>query len=363
MDQDAVVQASVKRINDALLAGQGPRLMADMRRLQHITFDERLGAQFWKKPGLPTHDANLAMDVQPELVTQSNAGIPALFTTYIDPQIIAILVAPIMAALIAGERGVGDWTQEVAMFPTAESLGETASYGDFSNAGQARVNYNFEQRQNYLFQSFILYGERENEMYGLARINHVSELQASNALQLMEYLNIVYFYGVAGLRNYGLLNDPNLYPSLTPTYSWLTSTSATANTIYQDIVRLYIQLQGQANGTVKADSAMVLAMSPQQALTLTYITQYNTNSVAALLKQNFPNLRIETAVQYATASGQLVQLFAESLQGVKTLEACFSSKMRAHMMVNDVSSWKQKRSSGGWGTVIKRPFLVASMLG
>jgi hypothetical protein len=104
-------------------------------------------------------------------------------------------------------------------------------------------------------------------------------------------------------------------------------------------------------------------MSPAQKVALKAITQYNTNSVEVLLKENFPNLRIETAVQYQTASGQLVQMIAENVEGQRTLECAYSSKLMAHMRVADTSSWKQKRSSGGFGTIIYRPFLISSMLG
>jgi hypothetical protein len=268
-----------------------------------------------------------------------------------------------MAAVIAGETMKGDWLTETAMFLTAESVGDTSAYGDYSNSGSSNVNTNFPQRQNFLFQSFLQYGQRELGRAGLAKLDWASLQQQANALTLMKALNDMYFYGVTNLQNYGLINDPGLPASLTPTYSWITSTSATANTIYQDVVRMFIALQGQSGGVVDMDTPMVLAMSPQQSVTLKYITTYNTNSVEMLLKQNFKNLRIETAVQYSTASGQLVQLIAEQIEGQRTLEAAFSVKLMAHNMVVDSSSWKQKRTSGGFGTIWYRPMLCVSMLG
>jgi hypothetical protein len=352
-----------KAFDAAIRAGAGSQLLSELRTRKGIQFDEMLGPQEWKQPGLPTYDFNMACDVQPQLVTVSNAGIPWFLANYLDPKVIEILVSPLMAAVIAGEAGKGDWLNETAMFLTVEATGETSSYGDFSGNGGSSVNANFPQRQNYLFQAFLQYGQRELGMYGLAKLDWASQQQQANALTLMKALNFMYFFGVGGLQNYGLLNDPNLYPSLTPIFSWLTNPSATANTIYQDVVRLFIQLQGQSNGVVKEDAPMVLAMSPQQAITLKFITLYNTNSVEVLLKQNFPNMRIETAVQYATPSGQLVQLICENVEGQRTMECAFSSKLMAHMMIADTSSWKQKRSSGGYGTIIYRPFLVSSMLG
>ena len=50
-------------------------------------------------------DAVLAMDAapQPTLVTTPNAGILSLFTTYVDPTVIEILVRPTKAAELYGE--------------------------------------------------------------------------------------------------------------------------------------------------------------------------------------------------------------------------------------------------------------------
>jgi len=360
---DPTLAFDAQAFDAAIRAGAGPQLIQELDQTKGIRFAPELGEMFFPEPNLPTHNWAMAMDAQPQLVTVTNGGIPAFLATYLDPKVIAILVSPLKAAIIAGEAGKGDWLSEVEMFLTAEATGETASYGDFSSNGMSNVNVNFPQRQNYLFQAFMQYGQRELGMAGKAKLDWATQQQQANALTLMKALNFLYFYGVGGLQNYGLINDPNLGPSLTPTFSWLTSASATANTIYQDVVRMFQLLVSQANGTVDEDTPLVLAMSPQQKVALKLITQYNTNSVEVLLRENFPNIRIETAVQYSTASGQLVQLFAEQVEGQRTVECHYSSKLMAHMMVADTSSWKQKRSSGGWGTVWYRPFLCVSMLG
>lgn len=347
----------------AISAGAGPLLLDELKREHGIEFAEVLGPMYWKKPGINTRNFKMACDAQNELVTVSSAGIPSYLANYLDPKVIEVLVSPMQAAVIAGERGLGDWTNLTAQFLVAEQVGETASYGDYSANGISNVNVNFPVRENYLFQAFMQYGQLEIARMGLAKLDWASQQQRANALTLMKALNYMYFYGVAGLANYGLLNDPNLPPSITPTFSWLTSASATANTIYQDFVRLFTLLQSQSGGVVKEDDRLVVAMSPINHVALKQITLYNTNSVEVLLKENFPNIRFETAVQYTTPAGQLVQMIAEDVEGQRTMECAFSSKLMAHMMVADTSSWKQKRSSGGYGTMIYRPFLVASMLG
>jgi hypothetical protein len=373
-----------KRLTQAIKAGLTPEILRRLATEEGIAFDASLGRGHTFN--MPDRDYalaadmrfidskrrrfldgdGLAMDVQSELVTVSSGGIPWFLANWLDPKVIPILVSPMMAAEIAGEAMKGDWLTETAMFLTAEAVGETSAYGDYSNSGSSNVNVNFPQRQNFLFQCFLQYGQREVGRMGLAKIDWVSQQQQSNALTLMKALNFMYFYGVANLENYGLLNDPGLPPAITPTYSWLTNSSATANTIYQDIVRMFIQLQIQSNGVVQMDSPMTLVMSPANSVALTEVTLYNTNSVLELLKQNYPNLKLKTAVQYGppySTGGQLVQLIVEQLEGQRTMEASFSSKLMAHNMVTDTSSWRQKRSSGGFGTIIYRPLLIVSMLG
>ena len=90
--------------------------------------------------------------------------------------------------------------------------------------------------------------------------------------------------------------------------------------------------------------------------------QYNVN-VTDQIKKNFPNMRIEAAPEFATASGNLVQMFVESYEGVETVQCGFTEKMRAHPVKVGLSSFKQKKSAGTWGAIWKRPVFCAQMLG
>src|SRR6185503_6176542 len=134
-------------------------------------------------------------------------------------------------------------------FPVVEHTGEVSSYGDYSMNGRAGVNTNWPQRQAYLFQTIKEYGERELERAGLARISWVSEIDKGAATVLNKFQNLTYFFGVQGLQNYGLLNDPNLSAALTPAtkaaggVKWVLSgvINATANEVYADIQAIFIQ--------------------------------------------------------------------------------------------------------------------------
>lgn len=325
------------------------------------------------------HNFNLAMDAQPALTTAPNSGVPAYLTQWIDPAVYEILFSPNMAAIILGEVKKGDWTSQTAFFPTVEHTGEVSSYGDFNENGHAGANTNWPQRQSYLYQTVKEYGELELERAGLAKISWVSEIDQAAALALNKFSNFSYFFGIAGLQNYGLLNDPNLTGPLSPSLksyggtAWIVSGAivATANEIYGDIQSIFLQLVSQASGLIDAKAKMVLALSPSSAVALTATNSFNVN-VYDLLKKNFPNIRFETAVQYGQTSasnpqgisaGNLVQLIVESVEGQQTGYCAFNEKMRAHPIVRGLSSFKQKQTAGTWGAIIRQPFAIAQMLG
>jgi hypothetical protein len=223
-------------------------------------------------------------------------------------------------------------------------------------------------------------GDRELEVAGLARLNYVSEVNGAAAYNLDKFLNFSYFFGISGLRNYGLLNDPSLSAALTPAVkqnggtAWMTSTNApnaSPNEVYNDILTLITQLVSQTAGLVNAESKMVLAMSPVSKMAMNAENSFGVTT-KQLMADNFPSIRIEDAVQYGAQStlnpqgnlaGNLVQLIAESVDGQDTGFCAFSDKMRASPMIRATSSFKQKLVAGTWGAVIKMPIAIAQMVG
>ena len=329
------------------------------------------------------YDFGMAMDAvsaQPGLsATDPNSAIPVIFTTMVDPKVFKALFAPNKAAVIMGEERRGTWVDDTIMLPITEAEGEVSSYGDYADSGTVNTNANWPQRQAYLFQVVKQYGERELERAGLARINWVSELDYSAALMLNKFSNLTYFFGVQGLQNYGLLNDPHLNASLTPaTKAWGgttwyngTNIAATANEIYLDIENTFAQLVTQTAGLVNRETPMVLALSPSSEAALTATNSFNVN-VSDLLKKNFPNLKVENAVQYGVlsatnpqgvAAGNFMQLIAKEVEGMETGYCSFNEKMRAHKLIPMMSSFKQKVSGGSWGCILRITATIASMVG
>lgn len=304
----------------------------------------------------------IAQDAQPTLVTAPNGGIPAWLANYFDRKLIDVIVAPMKAALILGEQKKGDFTTDTATFVTIEPTGETSAYGDHNENGSTGINPTFPQRQAFHYQTMSQWGEREVMQAGLAGIDYVNRINQASILTINKYQNKTYFYGVAGLQNHGLLNDPALPASIAATDPWNDATTD-GGEVYEDIRRLFVQLQTQCNGTIDAETEMVLGLSPTIAVALNKTNQFNVN-VTDQLKKNFPNLTVITAPEYGLVDGdELVQLIVKQIDGQMTGTCAFTEKLRAHPIIVGTSNWKQKKSQGSFGAVIFRPFAIASMTG
>ena len=334
----------------------------------------------WKQSNLSLQ--HLAMDAAAgPLGTDPNSALPAILTTAVDPDVIRWVFAPLqMAEILGGERKVGDWLEQTRIFPVIESTGEVSSYDDYSNNGRAGINFNYPNFQSYLWQCIIEYGDLETARAGLMKINYVGDVNKAAADLLNRYGNLTYAFGVSGLQNYGLLNNPYLSAYITPAVkawggtSWFDngSPAATANEVYNDIVALVERVIAQNNGAVDIQSKMTLAMSPQSQVAMTFANSFGVY-VRALLKDGFPNLTVKTAVQYGaqttqnsqgySAVGNAMQLIVDEIGGQKVAYPAYNEKMRAHKLVGELSSWKQKMTAGSWGVILRMPVGISGMLG
>lgn len=325
-------------------------------------------------------DFTLAMDAQPVLSTDPNSAIPAMLTTLIDPAVYEVLFAQLAASKMIGEVRKGTWVDQTVMFPIEEHLGEVSSYGDGANSGRVDVNVNWPQFQAYLFQTFVECGDLEIERMGAARISLVASKNRAAANILNRAQNTIYHFGVAGLQNYGMTNFPQLSAALTPStkaaggVTWFTSggaVNAQPTEAYNDVLALYQQLVVQSGGLVKMDDKLVLGIATNLQAALGFINTYGLTLEDAL-KKNFPNLRIEPDVLFNGESsanptgivgGNLLQMYAEEIEGQQTAFCAYNEKMRSHRVVMEPSSFRQKKTSGAWGAIIRQPIGVAQMIG
>lgn len=351
-------------------------IKTDLALLQaHDAISFEVEPQFYIEESMKNnHGLQLAMDAQPQIVSAVNSGIPTVLTTFIDPNAIRILQSPNQAAEIFGEEVKGSWTNNTIMFTIQENTGTVSAYDDYSADGRSDVNAAFENREPFMFQTILGYGDQEVARYDLTKLNLVSDKQVAAVKALEKFQNKSYFFGIAGLLNYGLLNDPSLVAPIAPApkaaggISWAL---ASANEIFADISSLVTQVIQQANGLLNKKSRFTLAMSPVSEARLAATNQFNVN-VEDLIKKNYPNLTIKTAVQYGAISaqntegnsaGELVQLIADDVEGQDVGFCATNCKLRTGRVVQQLSSIEQKYSQGTIGSVIRLPYGIAQMLG
>lgn len=309
---------------------------------------------------------SLTFDAQPALQSTPNAGILNALTTYIDPKVIEYLFAPLVAVQVAGsESKKGTYLDTNVVFITTEYTGYITSYDDYNNDGISKTNYDYPQRQPYLYQTITKWGYLETERAGRGKLDWISQVNISSLNSLNRYQNKTYFFGVEGLQNYGLLNDPFLPASIAPinvggNILW---SAKDANQIYNDVLALYTQLaQVQSNANVNLTTKMTLAVSSYGQAQLAKPNLYGLTA-KKMIEDNFPNLEIVVAPEMKLPSGELVRLKAQLDDGQLTEECSFTDKLKAFAIVQDLSAFSQKKMQTTNGAIIYRPILIASMLG
>jgi hypothetical protein len=314
---------------------------------------------------------SMALDAQPGLLTTANAGVPALFTTYQSPEVVRVLQAPNKGAEILGERKMGTWTTRTAVFSVIENVGEVAAYGDRNANGRSNTNAGWPQRQSFHFQTVIEYGDMEVDMAGEAKLNWVAEQQTSAAKTLNKFNDYIYHFGVTGLQNYGLTNDPALPAAVTPVTksevglgtSWgSTGLYASPNEIFNDFQIMFNDLVTRTYGTVTSDDALTFVCTPGRQAALLSTNSFGLSAIK-MIKDAFPNLKIKVSPRYLISATEHAQLIADTFDGNNAGYCAFTEKLRDHPVVRQLSSFQQKKTAGSWGAVLLYPIAVTTITG
>ncbi len=298
----------------------------------------------------------LAMDAAAS--TAPNIGAPAALYTYIDPRIVQVLFGVTNASKFFAPNKVGSWEQDFATFEVEEIEGNVTAYNDYADGVTTDVNYNFPSRQIYRYQTTIKYGDLESDKASAAKIPLVSRKQFAAAEIIARAENKFQMYGVKGIQSYGMLNDRKS--------TWADKVAASpaeaANIVYNDVSKLWSALTANNAGHLETNAPIVLGVSNKMISYLTIPNQYG-KTAKVLLTENFPNLEIVQVPELSTASGEMLYMTVRDLYGDETGWTAFAEKFRMGRLIPELSSYKQKASAATWGCVIRRPSLVATMLG
>jgi len=63
------------------------------------------------------------------------------------------------------------------------------------------------------------------------------------------------------------------------------------------------------------------------------------------------------------AAGEFMQLIAPDIEGQSTGWMAFNEKQRAHPIIREMSSFRQKVTAGTWGCILRMPASISAMLG
>ena len=121
---------------------------------------------------------------------------------------------------------------------------------------------------------------------------------------------------MAGLQNYGLMNDPALIAPVAPTTGAGGNTWAlkTSDEIYADFVLLWANAIAQGNGLINTKSEATVGIPNVVEQNLTKQNSYG-QVLKDRLKLAYPNMTIETIPEFATAGGNLVQMIIKNVEG------------------------------------------------
>ena len=324
---------------------------------------------------IKTNFSKTALAMDSAMQTTPNVGYPASLFQYIDPQIVEILFGVTNANRLAPEVKQGTWEQEYYNYAVEERISDVTAYSDRTENVTTEVNYEYNVRELARFQTVIQYGDLEVDKANQAKIALQSRKQLAGADIIARKQNQFYLYGVSNKQNYGILNEPNLNPSINPnsitvggsTYTtWAdkvaNDASNAGNHVYNDVLKLWSTLSARNGGNIDQNERIILAVSNNVVSYLSAPNQFGL-TCEAMLKQNFPNLEIVQLPELSTNQGEGVMMIVPSLYGVDTVNLVYSDKFRALQVVQTVSGFKQKLVGTSYGAVYKRTSLVCTMYG
>ena len=305
----------------------------------------------------------IAMDAA--LQTTANATIPQIFATFVHPEVVEEVTAPLTSTKIFDEMKGADWADEQSTFPVAELLGSATGYSDYGRGTTSDSNLDWEVRDVARFQTFITIGDLEQEKMSKAKIDLLKQKQkaAARTLEILE--NKINFFGVDGKAIYGLLTDPNLPSAVTPenVNSKVKWSEKDAVAIYNDILKMFNSIAEASNGYVTFDTPMVLCVPPAVLGNLAKVTQFGIAPTLEVLKKYFPNLDFLAVPELNKNGVAEAMLIVKEIAGEPVGKFGIVEKVRTGRVVLEHSSMSQKWSAGTSGLFLFRPYGIARMTG
>ena len=252
---------------------------------------------------------SVGMDAAPALQTTATITNPVQFFQYWAPEAVEYITAARKIDDIIGRDIEGSFEDEEIVTRVLERTGSAKPYTDTANIPLSSWNQNYVTRSIVRFEEGLEVGYLENMRASRMRVDTHREKAAAAAESLAIELNNVGFFGYADGTNktYGFLNDPNLPAYVTVAQGAGSNTTWSSKTfaeITADVITAVSALQNQLKGNfdpIKEPFTMTVSLAVVQHLNK--MNSLGTKSVYTWLKETYPNIRIETAVELNTVNG------------------------------------------------------------
>lgn len=279
---------------------------------------------------------SVGQDAAPALQTAATITNPVQFFQYWAPEAVEYITAARKIDDIVGRDIEGSFEDEEIVTRVVERTGSARPYTDTANIPLSSWNQNFVNRTIVRFEEGLEVGYLENLRASRMRVDTHREKAAAAAESLAIELNNVGFYGYADGTNktYGFLNDPNLPAYITVATgdsNQTTWSSKTFNEITADIITAVSALQNQLKGNFDPiNEVFTLTVSLAVVQYLNTMNSLGTKSVYTWLKETYPNIRIETAVELNSANGgsNVFYLHVDRIKGKKVLKQSVQDVLR-----------------------------------
>lgn len=320
---------------------------------------------------MPEVKSMFAMDAAPGLQTAATITNPVQFFQYWAPEAVEIVTAAMKIDDIVGRTIAGSFEDEEIVTTIMEKTGSAQPYTDTANIPLASWNQNFETRSIIRFEEGLEVGYLENMRASRMRVDTHNEKASAAALSLAIEHNNVGFYGYADgtNRTYGFLNDPNLPPYQTVpagTNGDTVWSKKTFTEITSDIITAVSALVNRLAGNfdpVKDEFTMTLSLESTQWLNT--MNELGTKSVYTWLKETYPKLRIESAVQLNGANGgsNVFYMHVEKLGNKDVIKQYVQDVFRLVGVEKKAKVMLEDYASATAGIIVQQPLGVVRFSG
>lgn len=302
-------------------------------------------------------------------------GVPSWLTTVWANKIIEQVFQTTSFTKMAHSFQQGQFGTTNIKIPTISYGGNAEPYADMSGGGQNVVNINWVDRETITLQRTLTYGDLATAQMGMAKISYVSQLRAGLAKLIALDQNKIGFNGFAGVKCFGLLNDPSLNATVpcpassgTPSSSqWIYKSYAE---IVADIIALVNGVISIAGGQADVTDKCILGVPPAVYAYLDKQNSLGTQSVREYIKLAYSGMEIIQVQDYqgtgspiGSSTANTIQLIWSKLVSQEVALNAFCSLYNSHGTVRKVSYFNEKISYTVAGAIVALPIGIATMTG